>query len=298
MALRSNGNMARSVGVQHFGASAYLSAIPSGLQSNYAHTNRIRNLTAGEGITSELVGLPSGERHPVAWMMPQKSGALAARNTVVGIGAASATGQSGYNIEGTITGAGDIPNSVSIGLIVSIAAALTASGGISSAETEALAAMVAELTGAGSVDATAAGLAELGAVLAGAGLVTANNTALMSIAATIRGYSDLTPEGIRDTVWTALLDQYPDAGTAGKALSVASSGGVDLGALAAAVHGYMVEGGHTFEEVTRIIASALAGTSQKAGSTITFKGIDGTTDRILGSFDAENNRTGVVLNGG
>lgn len=83
----------------------------------------------------------------------------------------------------------------------------------------------------------------------------------------------------------------------GAKLNTASSGGVDLNALAAAVHGYTVESGMAFEEVTRIIVAALAGTTEKAGSTITFKGIDGTTDRIVGSFDAENNRTGAVLDG-
>jgi hypothetical protein len=57
------------------------------------------------------------------------------------------------------------------------------------------------------------------------------------LSATLRGYSDLTPEGIRDKVWNAILAQYPDAGTAGKALSTASSGGVDLVALAQAILG-------------------------------------------------------------
>ncbi len=59
----------------------------------------------------------------------------------------------------------------------------------------------------------------------------------------------------------------------------------------------VIEAGKTFAEVTRITAAALAGTSNKAGNTITFKGLDGTTDRIVGSFDAENNRTGAVLDG-
>lgn len=262
MALCSNGNMARSVGVQHFGASAYRSAIPSALQSNFAHTNKIRNLTAGEGITSDLVGIPSGSRHPAAWMMPQKAGALAARNTVVGTGTSTATGQSGYNIDGTITGAGDIPNTVSIGLIVSIAAALTASGGISSATTQALAAMVATITGSGSVTATAAGLAELGAALAGAGFVTANNTALMSIAATIRGYGDLTPEGIRDIVWAKI-----------------------------------VEAGFSAEEILRLLAAHAAGsaTGLESGNP-QFTGLDGSTLRIDGTY-AAGTRTIDALNG-
>jgi len=235
MALRFNGSMYRSVGVQHFGAGVVNSSIPYGLQSNFTATNKIRNLTAGEGITSELVGLPSSYRHPGAWMMPQKAGAIAARNTITGAGALSGQAQSGYNIEGTITGAGGIPNSVSIGLIVSIAAALTASGDISSATTQALASLVADLTGAGSVTATAAGLATLGAALEGSSFVTANNTALMAIAATIKGYSDLTPEGIRDNVWGAIAASFNSTDTMGAKLNSAASGGVDYASMADAV---------------------------------------------------------------
>lgn len=48
-------------------------------------------------------------------------------------------------------------------------------------------------------------------------------------------YTELSPESLARAVWSALLAQYPDAGTAGKALSTASSGGVDLDALAQAV---------------------------------------------------------------
>jgi len=235
MALQFNGSMYRSVGVRHFGAGVVNSTIPVALQSNFAHTNRLRNLTAGEGIPSELVGLPSGYRHPGAWMMPQKAGAIAARNTVTGLGALSGAAQSGYNIAGTLTGDGGIPSSVSIGLIVSIAAALTASGGISSAATQALASLVASVTGAGSVTATAAGLATLGAALSGSSFVTANNTALMAISATIKGYSDLTPEGIRDNVWNAIAANFNTAGTMGNKLNSAASGGVDYAALGQAV---------------------------------------------------------------
>lgn len=237
MALRSNGNQAFSVGVQHFGAAAYLSAIPSALQSNYAQTNRMRNLTAGQGITSELVGLPSGCRHPAAWMMPQKAGALAASNTAIGAGIAEATGQSGYNIAGTVTGDGGVTDAP-LGLIISIAADLIASGGISSATTQALASLVADITGSGSVTATAQALADLAASLSGSSAMTANNTALMDVAATIRGYSDLTPEGIRDNVWSAIAASYNVDGTMGQKLNSAAIGGVDLELLAQAVWEY------------------------------------------------------------
>lgn len=178
--------------------------------------------------------LPDGYYTPHGWMLPRKGGNLRA-GLVSGQGGVSAgTVQSGYNIEATLTGDGGV-TSAPLGLIVSIAAVLIGSGGISSAATQALASMVATLTGAGSVTATAQGLASLGAALTGAGSVTANNTALMNIAAQIRGYGDLTPEGIRDSVWNAVLANYQTDGSAGKALATASSGGVDYHALGLAV---------------------------------------------------------------
>lgn len=234
MSLGCNGNQHFCRGVQSFGAVAYLSAIPSARASNFAQTNRIRNLTAGQGITNGLVGLPSGYRHPGAWMMPQKAGALSARNTVGGGGGITATGQSGYNIDADISGDGGVTNAP-LGLIISIAATLIASGGITSAQVDALASMVASIAGSGDITATAAGLADLGAAIIGAGSVTANNTALMDITATIRGYGDLTPEGLRDAVWNAALANYTDDGTAGKTLTLAGSGGVDYHALGVAV---------------------------------------------------------------
>lgn len=121
---------------------------------------------------------------------------------------------------------------------------------------------------------------------------------LLSMAGEWTPFTELSPEGLANAVWSSLAAQYNDAGTMGNKLNTASSGGVDLNALAAAVHQYAVEGGYTFEEVTRIMAAALAGTSQKTGATIVFTGLDGATERITGSFDVENNRTGVILDGG
>ena len=230
MALLANGYRDTLGTVQRFGATAHNNAYPSTLPGNYHRTAAIRNLTAGQSGITTYVGLPSGNRHPSCWMMPQKAGVLAARNTITGSGVVSGSAQSGYNIEASITGSGDI-TSATLGLIVSIAAALTASGGISSATATALASMVASLTGSGDVTATAAGLADLGAALLGTGTVTAGNTALMDISANIVGYSALTPEGIRDSVWTAILSAYGDTGNAALALQTAGSGGVDYAAL-------------------------------------------------------------------
>lgn len=80
-----------------------------------------------------------------------------------------------------------------------------------------------------------------------------------------------------------------------QAQGITTSG--STGPSVADIWAHAVEAGFSAEQLLRIMAAALAGTSSKAGSTITFKGVDGTTDRIAGSFDAENNRTGAVLDG-
>lgn len=212
---------------------------------------RLPGCTSSENFGANAA-LPNGYYQPQGWMLPRKGGNLRA-GLVTGSGAMAGPMQSGYNIEATITGDGGISSAV-LGLIVSIAATLTAGGGITSASANALATMVATITGASSVTATLQGLADLGAVLSGSGSVVAGNTALMDITADIRGYGDLTPEGIRDSVWNAALANYQTTGSAGKALSTASSGGVDLNALAAAVWAY----------ATRELTSGALSTEQAA----------------------------------
>lgn len=51
-------------------------------------------------------------------------------------------------------------------------------------------------------------------------------------------YTELSPQSLASAVWNALLLEYQEAGSAGKALSTASSGGVDLQLLAEAVWEY------------------------------------------------------------
>jgi hypothetical protein len=276
-----------------YGGTARNNCYPQGTRGNYARTGMMRNITAGEGITSDLVGIPAGHRHPSAWAMPQKPGALTARGTIIGGGGAAGPMQSGYNIDADITGSGGI--TASAGLIITMAASIVGSGGVTSGVTKALATMVASLAGSGNITASAAGLAAMTANLTGAGSINANNTALADITANIVGYGEATTQGIRDAVWSAVLANYPTAGTAGQALSTASSGGVDLNALASAVWGKVLESSFTAEEILRILAAGTAG--QRAGigtATETYTGLDGATPRIVFSPDASGNGTPVV----
>lgn len=54
----------------------------------------------------------------------------------------------------------------------------------------------------------------------------------------------------------------------------------------------------TAEEMMRVMSSVLAGKVSGAGTgTETFKGIDGTTDRVVSTVDVDGNRTAITLNG-
>ncbi len=83
MGLRCNGNQFASCGMYYAGATVVLSAYPPALQKNFSQTGRIRNITAGQGITSDYVGIPMGYVDK-GWMMPQKAGMISSRAAVFG----------------------------------------------------------------------------------------------------------------------------------------------------------------------------------------------------------------------
>lgn len=89
MALRCNGFQFASSGMYYAGATASLSAYPSALRAQYAQAGRNRNITAGQGITSDYVGIPMGYVMN-GWMMPQKAGFLSSRSAALGVGATGA----------------------------------------------------------------------------------------------------------------------------------------------------------------------------------------------------------------
>lgn len=241
-----------------------------------------------------LSAIPQGNNHPSAWLMPQKAGGMASHNRCDLTLTASGEGALGRNMVGTsaITIDADALGGLIAGGVGNATISITASGDI-----------VATIGAPGTATISLIGSADIGALgwLEGTSEIGIDGSlvayALGHMQGSTQDLAEMTPGTVATAVWTAVAASFNEAGTMGNKLNTASSGGVDLNALAAAVHQYAVEGGYTFEEVTRIMAAALAGTSEKAGSTITFKGIDGATDRIAGSFDAENNRTGVILDG-
>lgn len=58
---------------------------------------------------------------------------------------------------------------------------------------------------------------------------------LLSMSGEWTPFTELSPEGLASAVWNSMLSEYSTTGSAGKALSMASSGGVDLVAMAQAI---------------------------------------------------------------
>lgn len=178
---------------------------------------------------------PSGHLSPSAWVLAKTAGGLSSRNVITGASAFASSGALGVNPDASLSGSGDVLTA-NMQLVVSAIAALSGSGAFNSPEMFGKLEAAASLAGSGDLSGAIGALADLIASILGSGAVSsATPYASGSMDANIRGYSDLTPEGLRDSVWNALLAQYQDAGSAGKALSLASSGGIDYAALAAAI---------------------------------------------------------------
>lgn len=267
---------------------------PSCIPAAYNLTAFRRNMLVSEAIKNPLASVPQGVRPPIAWMMAKEGGGISSyrRSDVRVSGTAAA--EMGFPRSGAATLTLD---GVAIGGLI-----VGATGSVTITLDGAVEAF-GVITGDGSTTITIDGSAALGAIASLVGETTISLDGAAEIMAL--GYmsgttieAGLTPTGIANAVWSALLTQFQTDGTAGKALSTASSGGVDLNALAAAVHGYIIESGHSFEEVTRIMAAILAGKVSGAGTgTETFKGLDGVTDRVIVSVDQSGNRTDITLDG-
>lgn len=248
---------------QTFGATASNNAYPSVRLQNYARTAAMRNLTAGEGITSELVAVPDGNRHPNAWIMPQQAGALAARNTLTGEGGITDADRWAVKLaEAALTGDGTL---TAVGsLVVQLIAAITGSGTISAANLQAFLAAVANLTGSGGVtDADLEGFGAMLAALAGDGTLDAS-------------------------VLTGIGELDADIVVTGTGLSTANVG--------QAVWSALLEAGFTAEQLLRLAAAGAAGKLSGAASTeITVRDVSDQHDIIVATVDGDGNRSSIVL---
>jgi hypothetical protein len=260
MALLQNGYRDFSSGVRIFGATASNNAYPYALHCNPFMTSTQRNIRDGEGITSNLVGIPDGYRDRYSWHLPQTGGRISSRNEIEAVATLIGAGARGLNAESSITGEAVLS---AVGqLVVSAIASITASGSVSANIVAALQA-VAALAGTGSVSGTVDALAWAVAALEGEG----------SVSPTIYG-----------------------TGTLAGDIEVSAQVGLTAVQIAEEVlDSQLVETGLTVRETLRLCLAALAGEVAISGNTVTIRAADDSKDRITATTDSNGQRTTIVL---
>lgn len=276
MALVLNGNRLLAGPAQYRnGASALVFE-----RTNFQRGGPIRNFHLGEatGTASERAGFPNGAEGADTWSLPRRGGGLAAYTTIAGTGALTASDlQPIFEIAGTMAGAGDLAGAMS--LLSGMVAELAGSGDLAGAM-QALSNMAAEIGGSGDLAGALGLLVAIEAALSGSGTLTGSNlTGFANMAASILSYGELTPEGLRDAVWSAAAAAYNTSGTMGEKLNDAGS--------AANPWTEVIEAGFTAAEILRILAAHAAGAATGLeGANPQFTGLDGTTLRIDGTYAA------------
>jgi hypothetical protein len=226
------------------------------MSSEFTNFNRSENwlsIFIGEGGFADQTSMPDGNYPPVAWRMPLKGGSITSRSRVIGTSSFVSTGNLGYQIIATLTGTGEISNALGT-LIVNLIASISGTGEISDAAMQAFLFAVAELVGTGEIsDAELLGIGELIALLEGEGLIDPLLTGRGAMSCDIKSYGELSVEGLRDAVWTAVADRYTDNTTMGGKVNAAAVGGVDYEALANAVLDAILTGHDTTNSVAKIL---------------------------------------------
>lgn len=278
MGLLQNGFRDTAGVFRTYGGTASNNAYPQGTLGNYNLTGAKRNLTAGEGITDDKVGLPMGYVMK-GWQMPQKPGFISARSNTVNI-TPTGTMLRGLPGEGsatisidTNTPAGELISSGEGSATFNISAAdllLTASiNGEGSAEFS-----LTSNTPVLGAEASLVGSSSMTISVANATIYPLNDdsplregTASFTLSGSLTPYAvgsmsgstvdggTLTSDAIAAAVWDTLVAEHQGDGSTGKALGTASSGGVDLDLMSAAVWAYV----NRTVDVTKVAGTTVAG---------------------------------------
>lgn len=285
------------------------------LLGNYSILNRNTNTSVGNAFTNPLAlfkatalnraymtdtddhqgwkqsGFPTGygieERSGSAWWMPPKAGGMAAVGTLLGSGTLSASMSKGINIVGALDGAGSLSSALT--MVVGMVGGLSGSGAITAALVGSTA-LAGALSGTGSLSAALGALSGMVGALSGSGTITGDLRGRLFMAADITPVTELSPENLATAVWAAVAAANNDAGSMGEKLNDAGSGSNPWTEV--------IEGSYTAAELLRIMSAALAGElSGATTTTITIKGVDGATDRIVATVTADGDRAAVTLDG-
>lgn len=275
MALLRNGGNLYSNTCRYFAASGVY-ALASAFDGGAAK----RNWQNGEHRVTDVTdksGLPNGYRPPVAWMLPQKAGAMSSRNEARLQIDGSASGALGKNspavatltIDGIAVG-GLIAGGVALGTITLTGTAdiFAGIGGVATGS----------ITLDGAATAGAVGHLAAGGVLSLSGSVVPYAIGHLGQATTDFG-NEFSPSNLARAVWDAAAGDYNAAGSMGEKLNDAGS--------ASNPWTEVIESGYTAAQILRLIAAATQGSAAglESGAPV-FKSLDGSKNRIEATYSS------------
>ena len=280
MALKQNTTLLAQLPLRQIGGS------PGTFRSMWSRGDRM-NQSVGEGIPSELAGIPYGHLAPSSWVLPYQAGAMSSfTQCVVTVTPGTLNLAAGRNLSGSTTvtvtvdpAAGQLIVSASGSTSITFNLSGQIAGALSAVGSTAITVTVNNATLGAIVDAVGAALVTMTA--------SATPRATGNMVGNITPFTELSPQNLAAAVWSALASAYNDAGTMGEKLNDAGS--------AANPWTEVIDGTYTASDLLKLISASVAGElAGSPGGPILIKSVNGTTVRITATVDANGNRTGVT----
>ena len=229
--------------------------------------------------------IPAGHLSPSAWALPRTGGGMSSRNACVitftasGEGAAGLGGVGSSTITFTASGTGGLIAGAVGNATITFSAAASISGTVSAVGSSAIV-----FTASAAIGALGYMVGQSSTVFSG----TLTPYGIGHMVGSTVDLTELTASSVATAVWAAVATANNDAGTMGEKLNDAGSAGNPWATV--------IESGYTAEEILRLLAAYAAGNASGLDGSATFKGIDGTTNRIVGSVSG-GTRTITALDG-
>ena len=253
MALKQNTTLLAQLPLRQIGGS------PGTFRAMWSRGDRM-NQSVGQGIPSELAGIPYGHLAPSSWVLPYQAGAMSSfTQCVVTVTPGTLNLAAGRNLSGSTTvtvtvdpAAGQLivsavgSTSITFNLSGQLAGALSAVG------STAITVTVNNATLGAIVDAVGATLVQI--------TTSATPRATGNMVGNITPFTELSPQNLAAAVWAEVID-----------------------------------GTYAANDLLKLISASAAG--ELAGSPsgpILIKSVNGSTVRITATVDANGNRTGVT----
>jgi hypothetical protein len=296
--------------VLHKSPGRFLSGTIASIErSNFSKGGMIANRF--QSLSKVFAGMPGGHLSPSSWSLPRTAGAMSSFNEAglsisangLAVGGVNASASASMSLAATATGQliafAQGSASMMIGATGAMTGIIQGSGAASFSLTTNNPILGAIASGSGSASMSLSASANILPVDDTPPARTASASLSITGSATLRAIghmsgstvdnSILTSDTVASAVWSASAAQNNVAGTMGEKLNDAGS--------AANPWTEVIEAGYTAAQILRILASHAAGSATGLeGANPQFKGLDGTTVRIDGSY-VSGTRTIDALNG-